>query len=180
MEVSLQSNIMSINQNNSKIKVDFSEKISKDELKEIKSQIVERSKEMMFKSTSAQTEIFSQDDSVTKNIEAFKNFLSEIGYDGKPLAELSQEEAKELISEDGIFGIKQTSQRIANFVIDRAGGDEDLMRAGREGMIQGFNMAEQMWGEKLPEISQLTMAKATEMVDMAMNDLGFSIIDQEV
>ena len=55
-----------------------------------------------------------------------------------------------------------------------------MLRAGREGMLRGFAEAEQMWGGKLPEISQQTMAKAIEMVDMAMSELGFSIINQEV
>ncbi len=55
-----------------------------------------------------------------------------------------------------------------------------MMRAGREGMIQGFKEAEQMWGGELPEISQKTIAKAIELVDMAMNDLGFSILNKEV
>jgi hypothetical protein len=53
------------------------------------------------------------------------------------------------------------------------------MRAGREGMLQGFKEAEKMWGGKLPDISQQTMAKATEMVDKAMSDLGFSILDKQ-
>ena len=54
------------------------------------------------------------------------------------------------------------------------------MRAGREGMLVGFKQAEEMWGGKLPEISQETMKAATELVDKAMTDLGFSIIDQSV
>jgi len=37
-----------------------------------------------------------------------------------------------------------------------------------------------MWGSELPEISQETMARATQMVDSAMRDLGFSILDQEI
>ncbi|NCD12016.1 MAG: hydrogenase, partial [Epsilonproteobacteria bacterium] len=40
--------------------------------------------------------------------------LADIGYTGKPLSELSQSEASELVSEDGFFGIAQTSERIAN------------------------------------------------------------------
>ena len=47
-------------------------------------------------------------------------------------------------------------------------------------MIQGFKEAEEMWGGELPEISQKTMQKAIEMVDKAMYDLGFSILDKEV
>ena len=53
------------------------------------------------------------------------------------------------------------------------------MRAGREGMILGFKQAEAMWGGELPEISQQTMKAAIEMVDKAMYELGFSILNEE-
>ena len=39
--------------------------------------------------------------------------------------------------------------------------------------------AEQAWGGKLPDISQQTMTKAAELVDNAMSDLGFSILNTE-
>ena len=168
-----------VNASESKIKTNFTEKISKDEASELRTQIADNANAMMFKSTSIQASISNKQDDFTKNYEDFQNFLSDIGYEGKPIAELSQSEAAELVSEDGIFGIKQTSQRIANFVIDGAAGDEDRMRAGREGMLAGFKQAEEMWGGELPEISQKTMQAAIEMVDKAMNDLGFSILDQE-
>jgi len=167
-------------QNSNSIKTNFTEKISVDEAKELRAQISQNAQDMMMSSVSIQTNTLSTQDKFTKNYEDFQTFLKGIGYEGKPIAELSQEEAAELVSEDGLFGITQTSERIANFVINGAAGDEDRMRAGREGMIQGFKEAEAMWGGELPEISQKTMAKAIEMVDMAMNDLGFSILNQEV
>jgi len=164
----------------SKIKADFSEKISQGDVAEIRQEITKKANDMMLNSVSAQLKASSSIDGFATEYESFQNFLSDIGYDGKPIAELSKEEAAELVSEDGIFGVKQTSERIANFVINGANGDEKLMRAGREGMLQGFKEAEAMWGGKLPEISQETMQKAIEMVDKAMHDLGFSIIDEEV
>jgi len=167
------------NMTESKVKTNFTEKISKDEAAELRAQITDNANAMMFKSTSIQANIANPKDDFAQNYEDFQSFLSGIGYEGKPIAELSQSEAAELVSEDGIFGIKQTSERIANFVIDGAGGDEDRMRAGREGMLQGFKDAEAMWGGELPEISQKTMQAAIEMVDKAMHDLGFSIMNQE-
>jgi len=169
---------LNVNQSSTTIKTNFTEKISQDEAKEIREQISKNAQDMMMKSTTLQSSI-SNDDFI-KDYEEFKNFLSDIGYEGKPIAELSQEEASELISEDGIFGVKQTSQRIADFVINGANGDEDLLRAGREGMIQGFKEAQGMWGEELPEISQKTMQAAIEKVDSVMHELGYSILDEEV
>jgi hypothetical protein len=162
------------------IKTDFTHKLSKDEVDDIKEQITNRTNEMMLNSLSLQVSIADRNEDVERNYEEFQNFLKEIGYDEKPIAELSQEEAAELVSDDGIFGIEQTSNRIAEFVINGANGDENLLRAGREGMLQGFSEAEEMWGGELPEISQKTMQKAVELVDKAMHDLGFSILDEEV
>ena len=162
------------------IKPLYTEKISKDEVKEIKEQLAKNANAMAFNFISVQTAFVSSEDKFVQDYQDFQDFLKGIGYDGKPIAELSKDEASELVSEDGIFGIKQTSERIANFVINGAGGDEKLMRAGREGMLQGFKEAEAIWGGELPEISQITMAKATEMVDKAMHDLGFSILNEEV
>jgi len=109
----------------------------------------------------------------------FQDFLSEVGYDGKSIASLSKEEAAELVSEDGFFGVKQTSERIAQFVISGAGGDEELLREGRKGILQGLKDAEEMWGGKLPDIAYETMDKAVAMVDKALADGGFSILNEK-
>ena len=161
------------------IKPLFTQKLSKEEVSEIREQIKENTNAMAFNSALVQGGFSKQNESFEKQYEEFQSFLQEIGYSGKPIAELSKEEATELISEDGFFGIEKTSQRIADFVINGAAGDEDRFRAGREGMIQGFKEAEAMWGGELPEISQKTMQKAIELVDKAMYDLGFSIINEE-
>lgn len=174
----VQSTSLTMNSNN--IKTDFTEKISKEEATELKAQIMENAQAYALKSANIQGSLVSQEVNFDEVYNDFQSFLSDVGYEGKPIAELSQDEAAELVSEDGIFGIKQTSERIANFVINGARGDEDMMRAGREGMLQGFKEAEAMWGGELPEISQKTMQAATEMVDKAMSDLGFSIFNEEV
>nr|WP_321268033.1 hypothetical protein [uncultured Sulfurimonas sp.] len=180
MEISSKMPNVNANQNASGIKTNFTQKISKEEAVELREQITKNAQEMMLSSTTIQSTLASKSDDFASLYKDFQSFLGDIGYEGKPIAELSQEEAAELVSEDGFFGVTQTSERIANFVINGAGGDEDLMRAGREGMLQGFKEAEAMWGGELPEISQQTMAKSIELVDKAMHDLGFSIINQEV
>ena len=157
----------------------YTEKLTKDEAKELRAEITKNANAFTFKATVAQNNVFKNEDKFAQAYEGFQNFLLDIGYEGKPIAELSQDEAAELISEDGIFGIKQTSERVADFVINGSGGDEEMMRAGREGMLLGFKQAEEMWGGELPEISQKTMQAAIEKVDKAMHDLGYSIINQE-
>jgi len=177
---SMASNGLFNNKELSPIKSLYTQKLSKDEVKEIKEQIIQSSNAFTFNHTNVQVGIFEQKDDFLSDYEEFQSFLKDIGYEGGSIANLSQEEATELVSEDGFFGISQTSERIANFVISGANGNENLIRAGREGMLEGFKQAKEMWGGELPEISQKTMQTATEMVDKAMNDLGFSIIDKSI
>ena len=106
--------------------------------------------------------------------------LADIGYKGKPIGQLSQNEAKALVADDGFFGISQTSARIADFVIQGAGDDLSKLQAGRSGMLQGFSEAEKLWGGKLPEISYTTMQKALEKVDARVKEPGGSVLDTSV
>lgn len=133
-----------------------------------------------FSSTSFDLQASGVNDQFQKNYEEFQNFLQSIGYDGKPIAELSQDEASELVSDEGFFGIQQTAERIANFVIQGSGGDEQLMREGRKGIMQGFEEAEAIWGGKLPDISYKTIELAAQMIDEKMHELGYSIMDESV
>ncbi|MCR6591818.1 hypothetical protein [Campylobacter insulaenigrae] len=95
-----------------------------------------------------------------------------IGYEGKDILSLNSEEAKELIGEDGFFGVTKTSQRLADFVINGAGENIDKLQKGLEGLKSGFAQAEKMWGGKLPDISYETIDKAIEKVTQKINDLG--------
>ena len=183
MEISASMATLNIKQSetksDSKIKNMYMEKLSKDDIKEIKGEISKKVGEILFKSTSVQVDILTPDEKFLQDYEDFQNFLKEVGYEGKPIAELSQEEATQLVSEDGFFGVEKTAQRIADFVINGAGGKESMFRAGKEGMLQGFKEAEEMWGDTLPDISQQTMQRAIELVDKAMSEAGFSILNEE-
>jgi len=98
--------------------------------------------------------------------------LEQLSYNGRPLTEITPEEATELVSEDGYFGVKQTAQRLADFVINGGGDDLQRIQAGREGIMRGFNEAEKIWGGKLPEISYQTMEKALSMIDARIQEMG--------
>lgn len=103
-----------------------------------------------------------------------------IGYSGKPIADMSPEEAKTLVSEEGFFGVTQTSERLADFVLMGGGDDVERIKAGREGIIRGFNEAEQIWGEKLPDISYETLEKALAKIDEKIASLGGNVLDTTV
>jgi len=178
----ISSNMVSTNAtvNQNTIKTNFTHKLSKDEVNDIKAQIKENANAYALQSVNVQGKLTLKEVDFATEYEDFQNFLSDIGYEGKPIGQLSQDEAAKLVADDGFFGIEETSKRMAGFVINGAGGDEDKLRSGREGMLQGFKAAEITWGGKLPEISQKTMEAALELVDKAMTDLGYSIINQEV
>lgn len=125
-------------------------------------------------------EVKKEDNSFEVAYQEFQDFLKEIGYEGKSIGSLSQEEAAELVSDEGFFGVEKTSMRIAEFVLLRAGSDEQLLREGRKGILEGFKEAEKIWGETLPEISYKTLDKALGMIDKALIDSGFSVIDEKV
>ena len=100
-----------------------------------------------------------------------------IGYRGKPIENLSQDEAKALVSENGFFGVKQTADRIAGFVLAGAGDDLEKLQEGRKGIIQGFEEAEAIWGGKLFDISYETINKALEAIDERIKELGGNVLD---
>jgi len=106
--------------------------------------------------------------------------LKDIGYDGKPITELSKEEAEELISDEGFFGVIQTSQRVADFVLGFAGDNLENLAEARKGIVQGFEEAEKMWGGKLPQISYDTQARTLELIDTKINGLQNTEASKEI
>lgn len=111
-----------------------------------------------------------------RNADAGLN-LETLQYNGKPLTDLSPEEAQVLISDDGYFGVSRTAERIAGFVLSGGGDNLERLQAGREGVQKGFQDAEKAWGGKLPEISYQTLNKALEMIDVRINELGGMLVD---
>ena len=98
-------------------------------------------------------------------------------YNSTPISELSFDEANELISDDGFFGIAKTSQRIIDFVMTGAGDDIDRLRAGREGILRGFAAAEKAWGGSLPGICCETIDKSIKAIDDRIAELGGNIME---
>ncbi len=92
--------------------------------------------------------------------ENLKNFYKNLTVDAKTIAK-----AKEDVSEDGYYGVNQTSDRILSFAKAIAGDDPRKMEEMRNAVEKGFKQAEKMWGDKLPDISQKTYDKVMETFD---------------
>lgn len=81
------------------------------------------------------------------------------------LAAVTPEEAQELVSEDGYFGVEQTSERIFQFAVGIAGGDPSRIDAIKEGIDQGFAEAKKAFGDWLPDISYDTYNAVMQRLD---------------
>lgn len=74
-------------------------------------------------------------------------------------------QAKEDISEDGYWGVKQTSQRLFDFAAALAGDDVEKMKEMQAAMEKGFKQATKAWGGELPGICHDTMNAANKLFD---------------
>jgi hypothetical protein len=74
-------------------------------------------------------------------------------------------DAQEAISEDGYWGVKQTSQRIFDFAYALAGDDPEKMRKMQAAVEKGFEQATKSWGRELPSIAQETHSAIGDLFD---------------
>ena len=74
-------------------------------------------------------------------------------------------QAKEDVSEDGYWGVKQTSQRLFDFASALAGDDVEKMKEMQAAMEKGFKQATKAWGEDLPGICNDTLSAANKLFD---------------
>jgi len=74
-------------------------------------------------------------------------------------------EASELISDNGYWGVDQTSTRIFEFTIGAAGDDTEKLEQIKAGIEKGFGMALDSFGGSLPEISYKTHNAVIDKLD---------------
>ena len=74
-------------------------------------------------------------------------------------------QAQRDISEDGYYGVKQTSQRLFDFACALAGDDVDKMKEMQKAMEKGFKLATKSWGKELPGICGETFDAANKLFD---------------
>ncbi len=74
------------------------------------------------------------------------------------------------ISEDGYWGVKQTSDRIVDFAKALSGGDSSKAEELLAAFKKGFEQATHAWGKSLPSISQETYKAVEEKFQQWMNE----------
>ena len=98
--------------------------------------------------------------------------------------EATKLQAQQDISEDGYWGVEQTSDRIIDFANALTGGDPSKIEDMREAFKKGYKQAEKTWGGELPEISKKTydavMAGFDKMAEdaAAQNNATQNVLDQ--
>lgn len=78
-------------------------------------------------------------------------------------------QAKEDISENGYWGVAQTSERIFSFAQALAGDDEEMMTKMKVAVEKGFKEATKAWGKELPSISKDTLDAVMQKFDDFFN-----------
>lgn len=79
--------------------------------------------------------------------------------------EATAKQAQQDISEDGYWGVKQTSERILDFAKALAGNDPEKAEQMREAITKGYESAAKLWGGELPGISQQTYDAVMKGID---------------
>jgi len=77
----------------------------------------------------------------------------------------TQAAAQEAISEDGYWGVKQTSERLLSFAKALTGGDASKVEEMRQAVQKGFEAAEKAWGGALPQITRDTYDATMKLFD---------------
>ena len=81
------------------------------------------------------------------------------------VTEAAKAEAQKAISEDGYWGVNQTSDRIIEFAKALTGGDPDKIEEMRGAFEKGFKEATKTWGKELPELSGKTYDAVMQKFD---------------
>ena len=74
-------------------------------------------------------------------------------------------QAEQDISEDGYYGVKQTSERLFDFAMALAGDDVEKMKEMQAAVEKGFKLATKAWGRDLPEISHQTLDATNKLFE---------------
>ena len=71
-------------------------------------------------------------------------------------------QAQKDISDDGYWGVEQTSDRLVSMAKALSGGDSGKADAMISAIEKGFDEATKAWGDKLPDICQKTIDAAKQ------------------
>ena len=118
-------------------------------------------------------------DQAKKFTEASDDFWATLAKGGFSVDAAAKKEAQEAISEDGYYGVKQTSERIFDFASALAGDDVEKMKKMEDAFKKGFKQATKAWGRDLPDISNKTYDAVKDMFSNYYESKNVITDDQE-
>lgn len=123
-------------------------------------QLMDIAKQLITKQgTTFATSIF---DPTTMDEDSVWKFLASGEY---TVDEAAKAQAQEMISEDGYYGVKQTSERLFDFASALAGDDEETMRKMQAAIEKGYKEATKTWGKELPSICKETLDATNQLFE---------------
>ncbi len=114
--------------------------------------------------TNMMTQMF-QKQGITANLSSGNDFWRFMASGDYTVDEKTKAEAQQAISEDGYWGVSQTSQRIFDFAAAMAGDDVDKMKEYQAAVEKGFDQAKEAWGGDLPSICGDTHSAVSKLFD---------------
>jgi hypothetical protein len=101
------------------------------------------------------------------------NITIELG-EGQSLSDVKNE-LDDMLSEDGYWGVEQTSQRMFDFAVAVAGDDPVALQKAKEAVQKGFDQTEVIFGGQLPDISYATYDSTMEKFDNYLEHINSSL-----
>lgn len=80
--------------------------------------------------------------------------------------------AQQEISEDGYYGVEQTSERLVSFAKALSGNDPEKADELMNAVKKGFEQATKAWGGELPEICKKTLDTTLEKLEKWKEELS--------
>ena len=94
-----------------------------------------------------------------------KTYAQALAGEGYTVDAETQAAAQEAISEDGYWGVEQTSDRIVKYALALSGNDPDQLDKMIDAVKKGFKEAEKAWGGAMPSITGQTYDAIMEKFD---------------
>ncbi|MDE6959408.1 MAG: hypothetical protein K2P27_00960 [Lachnospiraceae bacterium] len=118
----------------------------------------------MSRFTNMMTQMF-QKQGITSNLSQGNDFWRFMASGNYTVDAKTKADAQAAISEDGYWGVSQTSQRIFDFAHALAGDDPDKMKEMQAAVEKGFKQAGEAWGGDLPSICGDTHSAVNKLFD---------------
>ena len=133
--------------------VTYSSKMTDSERAEVVAKLKSDSQRQVDSFKSMVQDMFQKQGLAVKNSDDIWSMLASGNY---TVDQATADKAKSLISEDGYWGVDQTSDRIFEMAKALSGGDEEGMNKMFAAIEKDYKQETKSWGRELPDISKQT------------------------